>query len=457
MFKNKLFVVVGFGITGLSVIKFLHKKKYKVIALDTRINPPNIDILQTEYKDITIHYGKNLNEYQHYLNSADHIVLSPGIALSTPAITIASNNGVNVIGDIELFAQFVDNKKIVCVTGSNGKSTVTSLLGEVVKYSGINVGVGGNIGRPALDLLYENYDLYILELSSYQLELIKSLKACCGTLLNISPDHLDRYKDYESYIATKCLLYKFADFVVYNSQDQNTYPPNCINFAASNCDSFFYGPPRSDKDFGVKEDENNVLAIFQGNNKLITVNELKIIGHHNIENILAVLTIARKLNLPLNNSLNAIKSFIGLAHRCEVVGRFKQVLWINDSKGTNVGATIKAINGLSEQIIGNWVIVLGGDNTKGQELINLLEPVQKKCKALIVIGDAKEELKSIFKNNIDLYEAIDLESLVSIADKITLPGDGVLFSPSCASFDMFANFSQRGELFKKAVLAYYNS
>lgn len=503
---SKLYLVIGFGVTGFSVIRFLHKNKCKVIAIDTRKNPPNLAAIKKSYSDINIFYGKELNEYEDIIFKADIIVLSPGIALSNQTIQRALSKQIEVIGDIELFARFNKNKDVVFITGSNGKSTVTALLGKMAKSSGINVGVGGNIGKPALDLLSstQNYELYILELSSFQLETTKSLFAQCALLLNITPDHLDRYKNFNHYKESKLLTYSLASHVIYNNNDVNTYPPLsqflcsssqptlnitlqpnfdllsqpgvdtssriCSDTSSRICSDtslrackakqsiFAYDEPNKNCEFGIKTNtNNNTLAIYQGKNKLLNIDELIIVGKHNIENVLAALTAAKSINLPIEPCLQAIKEFKSLEHRCEVIGKFKDVLWINDSKGTNVGATISAITGLQDQIKGKWIIILGGDNRKGANLSDLLEHVQNKCSALIVYGHAKEELKDIFKGKIEIHTALNFDDIIYIADKITNCNDGVLFSPACASFDMFSNYEERGNIFKSKVIEYMSN
>ena len=469
MFNKKLkYTVVGLGSTGVSCVDFLKKNNCAVSVVDTRIEPPNLLDFKNKFKDVPLTLG-----VLELPADTEIVVISPGVSLHSSAILAAKNKGIPVIGDIELFAQVV-NVPIIAITGSNGKSTVVTLVSKMIEASGIAVGLGGNIGVPALSLLEGNYEFYVLELSSFQLETTYSLRATAATILNVSPDHLDRHGSLTDYHAAKLRIYNNATKIIVNREDAYTLPESSLraqqtpwcwqrtNPGNSVVDCFVANAPCNDEvcsfgldvpkdgQYGLITDATGALHLAKGQEKLLPVAELKLIGQQNVLNALAALALADAIDLPIASCLSVLKTFAGLPHRCELLGKFADVLWINDSKGTNVGATVAAINGVAKQIPGKLVIILGGIS-KGADLSPLLPPVLEYCKAVIVIGEAKEAFKALFAGKIPCYEASSMQQCVAIAVQKVVPGDGVLLSPACSSLDMFANFQARGLAFQQEL------
>lgn len=477
MVKEQTYLVFGLGITGTSVINFLAKNKInKIIALDTRDTPPDLQALLQRHPEVKVFYGSALAKFKSIEDiknlagvvpesNAITMVVSPGISLEEPLMLLAKKAKIEIIGDIELFARNV-KAPVIAITGSNGKSTVTSLLGDMALRAGINAGVGGNLGVPALDLLDPAKELYILEISSFQLETIKCLPLLAAALLNITPDHLDRHKSFANYKNAKLAIYNFAQNIVYNYDDQNTYPENNLNVAKNvpNYSSYCFSlntKKKIDSEQKIKSDQikyvlqkiNDEFYICKNNEKLFALNELKIIGMHNVANILAALTLAEIAALPLKSSIAAIKAYNPLPHRCELVAKINEVTWINDSKGTNVGATIASMEGIQPQIKGKLIVILGGED-KGLDFNDLRTPITKYARVVILLGKTADKIAKVLQNieQVEIIRASSLQDVVAKANAVAAPLDGVFFSPACSSFDMFANFKERGELFKQEVL-----
>lgn len=439
-YKNNKYLVVGLGVTGLSVVEYLVSQQAAVAVTDTRAEPPHLRLLTEKFASLAVFVGAIIVPFD-----TTHIILSPGVALDTPEIQAAITRGVVVIGDIELFAQVVD-KPVFAVTGSNGKSTVTTLLGAMARSCGLSVGVGGNLGVPALALLDPVHDCYILELSSFQLETLNSLRPKVVTILNVSPDHLDRYKDLISYQQAKQRIYIGAENAVVNRQDFMTAVPDS---SAANTISFGLDKP-SDKHYGLLKHQDT-MWIAKGCVPLMKVSQMAMLGQHNVANALAALAMGEIAGFGMDQMLDTLRSFTGLEHRCEQIITTQDVVWVNDSKGTNVAATVAAIEGLSKSISGKWIIILGGVG-KGADFEPLLEPIIKHCSAAILIGTTAPQLWRLLHQELPCYNAQDLAEVVTIAKQHATAGDGVLLSPACASFDMFNNYMHRGELFKHQVL-----
>jgi len=429
--------VLGLGITGLATVNYLVTEGYSVTVFDTRFKPPGKDKLTA---DVALIKGELCGES---LTAFPLIISSPGIALATPALQVATNAGCEVIGDIELFARKLktaayQHAKCVTITGSNGKSTVTDLLGEMAIESGCKVAVGGNIGIPALDLLSPDIELYILELSSFQLETTTSLNADIATILNVSEDHLDRYNSYQHYIDTKHLIYQQAKVALYNSEDPLTFPRDLNKTTQS------FGFDNASYRMQCKTDEN---YLSKDKECLLDVQKLKLSGKHNWLNALAALALGDAVNLKMMAMLARLTTYTGLEHRCEFVAESSGVRWINDSKATNIGATQAALQGLSETISGDVHLILGGEG-KGanfDELVPFLEQVKG---TICCFGaDAKKINAATARAEIvaDLQAAIE-----NIVLKVNA-GDLVILSPACASFDMYPNFMARGNHFKALV------
>lgn len=439
-------VVVGLGATGLSCLSFLKRQaaqagnqsRVVISVVDSRENPPNLLEVKAQYPEVNFYTGGFSREV---LREATQIILSPGIPKDHPELKQNIKKGVPILGDIELFAQNVV-APVVAITGSNGKSTVTTLLGEMAKAAAIKVGVGGNLGTPALDLLKEKSDLYILELSSFQLETTYSLKPLVSTILNISPDHMDRYSDLEAYYAAKARIFQNAQAMVVNREDNWILQrlPKAVPYL-----SFGLNLPKGEREFGVRDQQ-----LVRGEEVLLPISELKLFGRHNVANALAALALGSYANIPLPAMLAALRSFKGLEHRCEWVRTVNEIPWINDSKGTNVGASMAAISGLAGDIPGKWVVIAGGLG-KNADFSPLKPLIAAHARAAILIGEASPVLQALLQDVVPCWRVSDLQQAVYRAAELARPGDGVLLSPACASFDMFRHFEERGKIFKELV------
>ncbi|KDB48738.1 UDP-N-acetylmuramoyl-L-alanine--D-glutamate ligase [Glaesserella parasuis] len=421
-YQGKTITIIGLGTTGLSCVEFFADKQAQVRVIDTRANPAGVDKLS---KDIPLHTG-SLN--LEWLLSSDLIVISPGLALATPEIQQAIQAGVEVVGDIELLCREA-KAPIIAITGANGKSTVTTLTTEMAKQAGIKVGMGGNIGVPALSLLKSNYELYVLELSSFQLETTYSLKAKAATILNISEDHMDRYNNsVEEYRAAKLRIYQNAENIIVNGEDPLTYPTQAV---------------RSLKKFAEKDAEYTACngELYSGDEAVIAINELKITGRHNVMNALASMALAEAAGVARSGIVKALQSYSGLDHRFQLVPTNDGVRWINDSKATNVGSTVAALNGL--QVEGTLYLLLGGDG-KDADFSELKPFINQPNTVCYCFGKDGAELAALTQNSV-LVET--MTQAVAQVRLLLKSGDMVLLSPACASLDQFKNFEERGRQF----------
>lgn len=436
-------IIFGLGITGLSCAEYLIQEKIPFIVFDSRKNPPNLVEFKNRFPNVSVyteHYPSEL------INSVETILLSPGISKEDPLLAPFNSPKIKIMGDIELFSKKNNSKPVIAITGSNGKSTVTSLVGEMAKASNIKVGVGGNLGTPALALLKENPDLYVLELSSFQLETTESLKPSVSTILNICLDHMDRYKTLEEYYRAKARIFDHSHKIVINRDDSYILNHLEKDLVQRPTISFGLSIP-SDQNFGVNFKTGELLF---GATPLLNISELKIFGHHNVANALAALSLGAAQNFPIDAMLNALKTFGGLAHRCEWVRTLNEIRFVNDSKGTNVGATIASLEGLKETIPGKWILILGGIG-KNADFAPLKKPILDSCRSVILLGEAKKELFQLLSPSIPCISVNNMEEAVQKAYQTAKPGDGVLLSPACASFDMFKHFEHRGQVFKDVV------
>ncbi|MDO9177354.1 MAG: UDP-N-acetylmuramoyl-L-alanine--D-glutamate ligase [Agitococcus sp.] len=440
--REGLRVVVGLGKTGLSCVRFLRALGYQVAVNDTRLTPPNLAELNAEFPEVEVSLGR-LDEA--LLLRAQEIITSPGISINEPELLSARvNAGISVIGDIELFCR-ATTKPIVAITGSNAKSTVTTLVGLMAENAHIKVGVGGNLGTPVLELLDPETELYILELSSFQLETTHSLKAAAAIVLNVSEDHMDRYANMQAYHQAKHRVYRNCQFYITNRQDPLTVPllPEAIPHT-----SFGLDAPDL-KTYGViREAGQSYLA--KGREKLLLASEMGIFGEHNIANALAALALGEAVHIPMPVMLQTLKEFTGLPHRCQLVSKQQDVAWYNDSKGTNVGATLAAIDGLGAAITGKVILIAGGVG-KGQDFTPLSPALAKYGKAVILIGEDASKIDDAITANINKIYASTLIDAVQQAQTLASAGDAVLLSPACASFDMFKHYEDRGQQFVSAV------
>lgn len=431
--------IVGAGISGVSVARFLARRGQAFTLLDTRPNHPQREALEREFGAERIQFGP-LDVA--LLGRVEEVVVSPGIAMSTPELQQARNAGARLVGDIELFVRYA-KAPLIAITGSNAKSTVTTLVGEMARDAGLKVAVGGNLGTPALDLLDDSIELYVLELSSFQLEGVSKLNAKVATVLNVSADHMDRYPNLPAYHQAKLRVYYGAEQVVYNSQSVLTQPPMSVNAIPVT----FAGRPEFYR-FGVAEHEGELWLYWQLE-PLMPARELKIKGRHNIDNALAALALGHSAGLPHEVMLKTLRTFGGLAHRCEWVAEHEGVNYYNDSKGTNVGAAVAAIEGLAPAQ-GKVVLIAGGD-PKGAEFTDLRKPVERCVRTLVLIGTAADELASTLGGLTEVVRADSMVDAVRKAGRAAQPGDVVLLSPACASFDMFRDYQDRGNQFRQAV------
>lgn len=427
-YRGRKVVIIGLGLTGLSCVDFFLAQGVTPRVMDTRVSPPGLDKLPGQ---VERHLG-GLNG--DWLLTSDLIVASPGIALAHPLLSEAADAGIEIVGDIELFCREAQ-APVVAITGSNGKSTVTTLVGEMAKAAGWQVGVGGNIGLPALSLLQSPAQLYVLELSSFQLETTHSLKAAAATVLNVSEDHMDRYPlGMQQYRAAKLRVYENAQTCIVNADDALTMP---VRGADTRCVSFGidFG------DYHLNKQQGSIWLRVKGE-KVLNTAEMKMTGQHNYTNALAALALADAVGLPRASSLAALTHFNGLVHRFQLVHEHQGVRWINDSKATNVGSTEAALNGL--QVNGTLWLLMGGDG-KSADFTPLIPWLQGDNVRLYCFGRDGDALAAL-RPEIAVRTETMRQAMEQIAPQVK-SGDMVLLSPACASLDQFRNFEQRGDQF----------
>jgi len=442
-------VIVGLGTTGLSVVRHLASQQRKFVVVDSRENPPGAEELQHDYSNVEYHFG---DFDSPWLTQSDQLIVNPGIAIATPEIQQAKQAGAQLIGDIELFFQSMRNnaesKPVIAITGSNGKTTVTSLIDLMAKKSGIEVGMGGNIGTAALDLLNnENTELFILELSSYQLETTPSLQTLAAVILNVSEDHLDRYNnDLEEYAQAKAVIYDHCEHIIYNRED--AYSQRFAIQAAGDKAIISFGLNEPEMGhYGVSQKDGRNWLV-KGNDLLMPCDEIKLPGLHNIANSLAALALGEVAGLKLASMLDAIREYNGMAHRTQWLAELEGVNWYNDSKGTNVGATLAALSGLP----GKTVLIAGGQG-KGADFSPLGTVINEKARAVILMGEDAKKIANSYDSSIPTIFVKSMSEAVSKAYQFAKGNehDNVLLSPACASFDMFKNYIVRGEIFMQEV------
>ncbi len=443
MSNHRLHVIAGLGATGLSCARYLNAHNIPWAVTDTRQDPPGLAELQKHFPKARLSVGV-LDET--LLAEAAVVVSSPGLSLQEPAIAKQAAQGKPVIGDIELFAQAA-NAPVIAITGSNAKSTVTTLVGLMGEAAGLRVKVGGNLGLPALDLLdfQSRPDAYILELSSFQLETTCTLKPQVASVLNVTPDHMDRYHSFQDYLAAKQRIYQDCQIAVCNRDDSTT---ECGDRYKLRRFYFTLNEPVQNE-FGVmKKNDENYLA-FE-NELLMPVKLLPIRGRHYQANALAALALGHGFGLPMESMLKVLREFKGLKHRCQLVRELNGVYWYNDSKGTNVGATLAAMEGLGAEINGKLILIAGGVG-KNADFSPLLPAVSKYVRTAILIGEAAPILAATFGDASEVVFAKDLQEAIQKANQKAHPGDCVLLSPACASYDQFRNYEHRGDVFMKLV------
>lgn len=436
--RGGLKVVAGLGISGVAAVNFLHGQGYRVAVTDSRTTPPGHDQIPAEVQTSFGHFDQEL------LLSAEEIIISPGLDPKLAEIQAAIAQGIPVVSEIQILRR-ATNKPIVAITGSNAKSTVTTLIGLMAVDAGKKVAVGGNLGRPALDLIKDDPELYILELSSFQLETTSNLNAEVAVVLNMSEDHLDRHGDMMGYHAAKHRIFQGAKKVVFNRDDALTRP---LVPDTTPMQSFGLNAPDMNQ-YGILKETDGTIWLARGRERLLKSSQMYLQGTHNIANALACLVLGEAIGLPLESMLETLKTFKGLEHRCEFVKEVHGVRYYNDSKGTNIGATQAALDGLGAAIEvqgGKVAIILGGQG-KGQDFKALRDSLSQYAKVAVLIGEDRPLIEDAIAGTTELRHADNLQQAVKICQKHTQAHDVVLLSPACASFDMFSGYPERGRKF----------
>jgi UDP-N-acetylmuramoylalanine--D-glutamate ligase len=487
--EDKRALVVGLGLTGRSCVRFLTARGYRVTGVDTRPTPPELNELRREFPSVALHTGGLRPEL---FERPGLLVVSPGVSLQEAPIAQAIARGIQPIGDIELFARAVQGSTsagrfqrpasrdtgtslygagdtaagtqeaeqrrehlprtsgaaeaqvpVLAITGANGKSTVTALVGEMCKAAGLSTLVGGNIGVPALALLEgPRPDVYVLELSSFQLETTHSLNARAATVLNITPDHMDRYATLADYAQAKARIFRGDGTMVLNADD-----PIVMAMRLAGRPTILFGldAPHGPQDYGiVRRDGAEWLA--RGSAALLPAAEVPLAGRHNLANVLAAMAVCSVIGVSVEGQRAAVCAFRGLPHRTQLLAERDGVQWINDSKGTNVGAAVAALNGMTRPVI----LIAGGDG-KGQDFTALKPAVAAHARAVVLIGRDAARIEAVLAGTVPVTRARDLREAVLAARGLAKAGDAVLLSPACASFDMFRNYEHRGQAFADVV------
>ena len=431
-------VIVGMGRTGLSVARHLQRCGYRISLTDSREAPPELAGVKALGASVVVSTG---GFDVRLLEQADIVVTSPGVPLDDPFFTQARARGLDIVGDIELFARSAD-APVVGITGTNGKSTVTTLLGRMAERAGVRVRVGGNLGQPALDLLDRGpTDLYVLELSSFQLDTTHSLKLKAAVVLNLSADHMDRYATLRHYADSKARIFANSETAVVNADE-----PEVLRMPRAGQRVISFGLIEGKADYSLVTPQGPEPWLSRRGAALLPLTALKISGRHNAANALATLALGDALRLPLAPMLDELREFTGLPHRTQWVAEIKGIRYINDSKGTNVGATLAAVNGLA----GPLVIIAGGDG-KGQDFTPLAAAFRGKVRSAVLLGRDAGLIETALAGICHTTRVETMQDAVRAAARFAQAGDTVLLSPACSSLDMFRDFAQRGNVFAAAV------
>jgi len=438
-------VIVGLGDTGFSCARYFIRRSRQFSVVDTRPQPPRLADLANLKPDVEVELGEFRAER---LLNARELVVSPGVDLRTPALAAAARAGVPITGDIDIFSHEA-RSPIVAVTGSNGKSTVVAMLAGILDEANVNYGLGGNLDgrlfRPALDLLEEERDWYLLEISSFQLETTQQLNADVALILNISPDHLDRYDSFDDYSRAKQRIFRGCSRIVLNRDEPCSRPPDS---AAAPVISYGLDAPAPGQAGLLLRDGERWLA--SGTERYLPVNALKMPGDHNVSNALAAMALALAMGVEREHIVAGLAAFAGLPHRCQWVGNVAAVDYYNDSKATNVGAAAAAVRNLAAARAGRVLLIAGGVG-KDADFAPLAPAMRESARAAVLIGRDADRIAAALEPEIPLFFADTLDEAVDTARTQALPGDAVLLSPACASFDMFENFQHRGESFIRCV------
>ena len=434
--ENSKVLVVGLGETGFSVAKFLHQQGIPFAVVDSRDKPPLNDAMLQDYPDTPIFTG---GFDKTAFEVATHLIVSPGVSLQEDSIRKAILLGTKLLSDIDLFACATD-KPVIAITGSNGKSTVTTMLGAMGNESNVVTAIGGNLGEPALDLLDDSVELYVLELSSFQLERTSVLNANAATILNVTEDHMDRYADIMDYAKEKQRIFSGNGVMVINEDD------SVVNsMRVENRDLYT---------FSVIKKTGFHVANQQGENWLMNAelammrqSELAVEGLHNVANALAALALGTAAGLNNVAMCNALRRFKGLNHRMQKVGRINGVTWVNDSKATNIGACVAALQGYH-----NKVILIAGGDAKGADMKGLVSTIEEKVKCVVLMGKDAGKIESAINGCVPSYRVKNIQEAVKQAAKLAEEGESVLLSPACSSIDQYKNYQERGDKFTAAVM-----
>jgi len=444
--SDKSVLILGLGETGLSMVRWLSAQGARLRVADSRTTPPGLDQVAQFVPADQLFFGAFTDTL---FDGIELIAISPGVPLADPYIARAAARGIPVVGDIELFAQQLRAShaplpgKVLAITGSNGKTTVTSLVEHLCRAAGLDAVAAGNISPAVLDVVLQRGDkqpeVWVLELSSFQLETTRSLTADAATVLNVSEDHLDRYLGMDEYAAAKQQILGGCRLQVLNRDDARSI---AMKHTTSDCVSFGLNKPASESDFGIEREGDDIWMV-QGCSRLIKASEMQLAGLHNVANALAALALCRAIDLPMPVLLAALRSFKGLPHRVEKVAVLHGVTFYDDSKGTNVGATVAALAGL-----GCPAVLIAGGVGKEQDFSPLKSAVTHHARAVVLIGrDAPLIAAALAGGDVPLIHAADMQDAVQLAAKIAQYGDAVLLSPACASFDMYRNYGHRAQVF----------
>jgi len=435
--KESKILVVGLGETGFSVAKFLHRLSLPFAVIDSRDKPPLNDALLADYPDTPVFTG---GFDKAAFDVATHLIVSPGVSLQEASINRALLKGAKLVSDIDLFACSTD-KPIAAITGSNGKSTVTTMLGSMGVASGIKTAIGGNLGTPALDLLDETVELYVIELSSFQLERASVLNAQVATVLNVSADHLDRHDGIDGYAKEKQKVFLGDGVMVLNEDD------SIVREMERQGRKTIFFSTHKNKGFHLRQYQGESWLMNE-DQPLMRRQELPLEGLHNVANALAAMAMGGEIELNVTAMCNALRKFKGLSHRMQRVAEFRGVTWVNDSKATNIGACVAALEGYQHKV----VLIAGGD-AKGADMTELVPAVKESAKCVVLMGKDADVIDSAINGCVPTYKVETVQQAVAIAVGLAKEGDSVLLSPACASIDQYKSYQDRGDKFTAAVLA----
>jgi|JYMV01.1.fsa_nt_gi UDP-N-acetylmuramoylalanine--D-glutamate ligase len=428
-------LIVGLGVTGVSVARFLKNIGVNFSLIDSRMQPLNFSQIKEIFTDYDIYTGGFPDSK---FIGVTHLFVSPGVSLREPCIAQCLARGAKLLSDIDLFAYCTD-APVIAITGSNGKSTVTTMVEVMAQSAGKKVAAGGNLGVPALDLLADEIELYILELSSFQLERMTALKPQVAVVLNVTSDHMDRYSDIEAYAKVKSKIYDHARTCVVNIDDRRV-----LAMVASEQKQLTFSVAKM-ADFSVREESHTQWLVY-GNKAVIARSKILLVGEHNTSNALAAMALATTVGLPIESIVSGLMHYQGLPHRLQIVSTAHEVIWVNDSKATNPSSCIAALMAFDEKVI----LIAGGD-CKGADLTELAAIIKQHVRVVILFGRDAELIEDALQSTVPIYNSETLEGAVLVAKELAIAGETVLLSPACASFDQFKDYQERGNIFAQTV------